>query len=213
MKTQIQNFNKTHNKMRNTILTFTALFAFLFVSFGQSQAAGPEKKVQSFQNAKVLPFSVEQVWQVVALDYGAIAKSHPKIIKSEYTDGALAGGEGVERICYFNESGSQFLKEKMVDFDPANFQFTNTVYQAGKFPVDPEYTRAIYKVRPIDANSCELVFDMEFRTKPAMMGGMMKSNFQKLIDDYFIAVEHHLATGESVNKDNFKQIKKQYASK
>ena len=98
----------------------------------------------------------------------------------------------------------------MVDFSPEKMQFTNEVYQAGKFPVDPEYTHAIYSVRPIDENSCEITFDMEFRTKPAMMGGMMKGNFKSLIGDYFIALEHHLATGETVNQENFKEIKKQY---
>jgi len=44
------------------------------------------------------------------------------------------------------------------------------------------------------------------------MGGLMKGKFKKLIADYFIAIEHHIRTGESVNKSNFKSIKKLYAS-
>ena len=51
---------------------------------------------------------------------------------------------------------------------------------------------------------------MNYRTKPAFMGGMMKGSFKKLINDYFIAIEHHVKTGEKVTKDNFKEIKKAY---
>ncbi len=172
-----------------------------------------QKKVKTFQVTKVLPFTAAQVWAVVAEDYGRIAHSHPKIIASEYLNGSLKGGEGAERVCYFNDKQTQYLKEKMVDYSPEQMRFTNTVYKAGKFPVDPASTRAIYSVRDLGNGTSELTFDMQFRTKPAFMGGMMKGAFKKLIADYFIAIEHHLTTGESVTKDNFKQIKKNYAAK
>ena len=61
------------------------------------------------------------------------------------------------------------------------------------------------KMIPVDANTTKFVFDMTYRTKPAFMGGMMKKSFKKLIQDYAIAIEHHVTTGENVNKDNFKQ--------
>ena len=34
--------------------------------------------------------------------------------------------------------------------------------------------------------------------------------FRKLIDDYALAIEHHVNTGEAVNKDNFRDIKREY---
>jgi len=186
-----------------------ALVGILLMSFGPREGK-KEKKTQDFVISKVLPFPAMDVWKVVGEDYGKIADSHPKIVHSEYISGSMKAGEGAERICNFNEKGTQYLREKMVNYDPENMTFVNTVYQAGKFPVDPEVTRAIYTVKPIDANSCQLVFDMKFRTKPAMMGGMMKGKFTGLIEDYFIAIEHHLKTGEKVTKENFKDIKKGY---
>lgn len=129
------------------------------------------KKVKKFKVEKVLPFPAKDVWAVIGDDYGKIAQSHPKIIKSEYLGGTLKGEKGAERICYFNEEGTQFLKEKISEFDPENFTLINTVYQAGKFPVDPKRTFAIYKVEPIDSVSSRLSFDMTFRTTPKWMGG------------------------------------------
>lgn len=172
-----------------------------------------QKKVKTFTISKVLPHSAEKVWAVVGEDYGAIAYSHPKIVYSEYINGSLKAGEGAERVCNFNDKGTQYLKEKMVNYDPVNKTFINKVYQAGKFPVDPEYTHAVYKVEPIDANSSRFIFDMQYRTKPAFMGGFMKGPFKKLINDYFIAIDHHVATGEIVTKENFKEIRKQYVSR
>lgn len=169
-----------------------------------------EKKVQQFKVSHVIMASADKVWAIVGEDYGAVANSHPKIINSEYINGSLKSGEGAERVCNFNEKGTKFLKEKMVNYDPDNYTFKNQVFQAGKFPVNPEYTYAIYKIEAIDENTSRFVFDMTYRTKPAFMGSFAKGSFKKLIADYAIAIEHHINTGEKVTKDNFRAIKKQY---
>ena len=172
-----------------------------------------QKKVQTFTVSHIIQAPADQVWAIVGEDYGAIANSHPKIVSSDYINGSLQSGEGAERVCHFNDKGTRFLKEKQVNYDPENRTFKNQVFQAGKFPVDPENTFAIYKVEAIDEHTSRFSFDMTYRTKPAFMGGMMKGNFKKLIRDYAIAIEHHVKTGENVNKDNFKAVKKQYVAK
>ncbi len=197
----------------NTLIKMSLIAALAFLLTPTVFAQQKAKKVKSFKVTKVIPFSAEKVWAIVGADYGAIANSHPKIIRSNYINGTLKAEEGAERICYFNKKGTQYLKEKITSYDPENMTFVNTVSKAGKFPVDPAYTKAIYKVTPIDANSCEMSFDMEFRTKPAILGGMMKGSFKKLIQDYMISIEHHIRTGEKVTAENFKDIKKLYASK
>lgn len=189
------------------------IMALLLVVIAPSSVLAQEKKqkkIQKFTVSKVIPHSADKVWAVVGEDYGAVAYSHPKIISSEYVNGSLKATEGAERVCYFNEKGTQFLKERMLSYDPDNMTFVNKVFQAGKFPVDPDYTRGIYKVEPIDENSCRFVFNMEYRTKPAIMGGFAKGKFKRLIKDYVISIEHYIGTGEKVTKDNFKKIKKAY---
>ena len=134
-----------------------------------------------------------------------------RILTGRVESGTLKAGEGAERVCYFNDKETQFLKEKMIDYSPETMTFTNTVYQAGKFPLDPEYTRAFYSVKDLGNGTSELTFHMKYRTKPAMMGSMAKGKFKRLIGQYFVAIEHHAKTGQSVTKDNFKDIKKLYA--
>lgn len=171
--------------------------------------AQKEKKVQKFEISKVIPFPAQKVWAVVGEDYGAVAYSHPKIIESDYVNGSLKAGEGAERICYFNEKHTQYLQEKMVDYSPETMSFTNEVSQAGRFPVNPEYTKAVYNVDDLGNGTSMLTFTMQYRTKPAFMGPIAKGSFKKLINDYLIAIEHHLRTGEKVTKTNFKQVKKE----
>ena len=192
------------------ILFRTSVFFFLLLGLAGTTTA--QKKVKNFQVTKVIPYSAEKVWAVVGEDYGAIANSHPKIITSEYINGSLKAEEGAQRVCNFNEKGTQYLKEKIVGYDPEGMSFKNQVFKAGKFPVDPEYTYGIYKVEAIDENTSRFTFDMTFRTKPAFLGGLMKGNFIKLINDYALAIQHHIATGEAVNKGNFKEIKKSYTA-
>ena len=180
------------------------------ITFSNLQA---QKKVKHFKVEKTLNLSAAKVWAVVGEDYGGIFNSHPKIINSEYTKGSLKSEEGAERMCYFNKNGSKYLHEKMVNYSPKNMSFTNTIKKTGKFPVNPEYTKAIYKVTDLGGGKSKISIDMTYRTKPAMMGGMMKGAFINLMKDYFIAVEHHVKTGENVTKSNFKKIKKQYSSR
>lgn len=194
--------------MKMTIRISLLAVCLLFLTL----AAKAQKKVKRFTVTHIIKAPADKVWNVVGEDYGAIANSHPKIVNSEYESGTLKAGEGAERICYFNEKGSRYLKEKQVNYDPENYTFKNQVYSAGKFPVNPDYTFAIYKVEKIDDYTSRFVFEMTYRTKPAFLGGMMKGNFKKLIKDYAISVEHYVKTGEPVNKKNFKSIKKQYAS-
>ena len=192
--------------MKNTLIK-TGLFMCLIGLFNLGNA---QKKVQTFKLSKEFDLPASAIWKVVGEDYGAIANSHPKIVKSNYVEGSLEPREGAERFCSFNEKGTQYLKEKMINYNPENMSFINTVYQAGRFPVDPEVTQALYKVEDLGNGRSRMIFDMQFRTKPAFMGGMMKGKFKGLIEDYFIAIEHHARTGEAVTKENFKKIKKKY---
>ena len=188
--------------MKFTLRFLSIILALMvFIPNGQAQK---QKKVQTFTVSKVIKAPAAEVWRVIGEDYGAIAHSHPTIIASDYESGSLKGGEGAQRYCAFNESGTRYLKEMQTEFDAANYTFKNKVYEAGKFPVNPDYTYAIYKVEPIDDTQSKFIFDMTYRTKPAFMGGMARGKFKKLINDYMISVEHHIKTGESVTKDNFK---------
>jgi len=170
-----------------------------------------QEKIKTFTVSKVMDIPADKVWAVVGVDYGAIASSHPKIVSSNYVGGTLHAGEGAERICNFNESGTKFLREVMKDYDPENMTFVNQITQAGKSPMDADVTRAIYKVEDPGNGKTRFTFDMQFRTKPAFMGAMAKGKFKGLIEDYFIAIEHPVRTGETVTKENFKQIKKFYS--
>ncbi|WP_435623131.1 SRPBCC family protein [Flagellimonas sp.] len=188
-----------------------AMSSVIFMVVATTNVGNAQKKVQKFVESKVIDLPAEKVWAIVGEDYGAIAYSHPKIISSNYINGTLKAGEGAERVCNFNEKGTKFLKEKMVDYNPDEMTFVNTVYQSGRFPVDPEYTKAIYKVEPLAGGKSKITFEMQYRTKPAFMGAIAKGNFRKLIRDYFISIEHHAKTGEKVTKENFRKIKKLYS--
>lgn len=177
---------------------------------GLTTAFAGEKKVKSFYVDREFDIPAETIWKIVGEDYGSVAYSHPRIIESEYLQGSLEAGEGAERVCYFNDKHTQYLKEKMINYDPENMTFVNRVYQAGKFPVDPDYTEAVYKVEDLGEGRSRMSFNMQFRTTPAFMGGIMKGNFKGLIKDYLIAIEHHARTGEKVTRENFKSIKKKY---
>ncbi len=192
--------------MRNLLLIVIMSMA----TFTWTAAQSMSKKYKTFTVSRVLPFSQEKVWAAVADDYGNIANSHPKIIASNYVEGSLKGGEKAQRMCYFNDKKTRLLKEEIVEWKPAEGYFVNRVLKAEKFPVNTDNTRATYMVKALGPNKTEFSMKMEFRTKPAIMGAMAQGQFKKLLNDYMLAVEHHIATGESVTAANFKDVKRQY---
>ncbi len=170
------------------------------------------KKARSFTVERVIPASVDKIWAVVGEDYGAISKSHPQVVSSSYVDGTLKSGEGAVRQCNLNEKGTKYIKETQKHYDPTNYSFTAEINHVSGLPLSeaPGTNFGKYQVVKVDDNTSKLVMTLSFRTAPAFMGAMAKGKFKKTIADYLLAVHHHVVTGETVNKDNFKQIKKKY---
>lgn len=185
-----------------------SLFAFLI-----SMNVTAQKKAQNFKVSRTINASATSIWKVVGEDFGAIAKSHPTIVNSKYINGSLKGGEGAERVCNFNEEGTRFVHEKQISYNPEKFTFKAQVFHIDGLPMDTKYTYAIYKVIPVNENTSKLEIEMNYRTKPAFLGWMIKGKYKRTLKEYLLAVEHHIKTGETVTKDNFKSIKKQYSIK
>ncbi len=190
--------------MTSLVKVSLALAVLLVATSTQAQ------KVRSFTVERTIAAPASDVWQVVGEDFGAIANSHSVIVNSDYIDGSLGGGEGAERVCNMNESGTKYVHERQVNYDPVNYSFTAQIFHVGKLPLDPAHNQAVYQVIPLDHQTSKLVFTMNYRTKPALFGALFKGRFQKTIEDYLLAVDHHVRTGEVVNRDNFKTIKQQY---
>ena len=182
----------------------------LTLAFLQVNAQKTDKKVRSFTVTRVINAPVDKVWKVVGEDFGAIANSHPKIVSSQFNQGHITGGENATRTCNFNEDGSKFLQEKQVNFDAINHTFKVQIYRTSGIPLDSDYSYGIYKVEAINNSTSKLSMTMGVRTTPPFLSAIAKGSFKSDIADYLLAVEHHVLTGENVNKDNFKEIKKKY---
>ena len=187
-------------------------FAFIIIAVMSTTLIGQNKKQQQVVVERTVNLPADKVWHILAEDYGAIANSHPTIIKSEYASGTLKGGEGAERMCYFNQKGTQMFHEQITKWEPEKMSFTQIIKDFKKFPIDKDNTEVVYSVERVDANTSTIRADLRYRTKPAFMGGMAKGKFKGMLQDYFLSIEHHIKTGEKVTVENFKTIKKQYKS-
>jgi hypothetical protein len=196
--------------MKTTIKTF---FSLCLITISTSLfAQKTDKKVITFSVERTINAPATAVWKVVGEDFGAIANSHPKIVSSHFNQGYVTGGENASRTCNFNEEGTKYLQETQIDFNAANYSFKVRINKTEGIPLNSDYSYGIYKVIPIDGQNSTLKMTMVIRTKPAFLGWLAKGQFKRDISNYMIAVEHHVLTGEHVNKDNFKTIKKKYSN-
>ena len=197
--------------MKKTIKSIIAVLALTFIAGianAQDQESG--KKVQTFTVSRTMPVPVDKVWAHIADDFGGIAKAHPGLAASSLLEGSEDCGEGCERVCYLNEKETKYTKEVMTNYDKDSYSFDANIFALEGIPMDESVSVGHYALHQIDDNTTTLVFTMDYRTKPAFMGALAKGKLESTIGDYLLAVEHYLTTGEQVNKDNFKEIKKQY---
>ena len=167
-------------------------------------------KSKSFTVERIIDASVEDVWKVVGEEFADIAKSHPVLSSSHYVEGTPMTGEGCERVCNMDDAGKKFTREKMVDYDPENHKFKVDIQEAGGLPLAPDKSYMNYAVESVGEGKSKIILTMVFQTKPAFLGGLMKGKMKQTISDYALSIAHYTTTGEEINPDNFKRIKKLY---
>lgn len=165
-----------------------------------------DKKTRTVTVSAELPFSADTVWAAVAEDYGRIADSHPRIVRSDYRHGSLQGELGAERSCWFDDKGKKVLHEQIVGWEPETMTMQNRVLEAAGFPMDPDNALGTYHVESLGPDRSRFVITLEMRMKPAVLTGPMSGAFEGLMEDYMVALEHHLATGEKVDRESFAAI-------
>ena len=189
-----------------TIIKFSVYM--LVMSLGVTALA--QKKVQTIEVEHVINAPAEKVWKVIAEDFDKISNSHPKLVSSGFLNGAQETEVGCSRVCNYNDKGSKFLKETVTYLDNDSMTLGIDIFEVEGLPINPEYSTAVQKIVPIDDNSSKMIMTVNYRTKPSFLGGLAKGGFKKGIRDYGIAIEHHVNTGETVTKENFKFAKKKY---
>lgn len=189
------------------ILVIFALFMVIQPIQAQKKVKTKRVKVELKINA-----SADKVWEAMVLDYGKISNFSPYIYSSNYENGSLKGVVGAERKCNFNESGTQWVHERIKSIDEANRIMYNTPIDGAKLPLDFENSYAIYSVTDNGDGTCTAGYEFIFRTKPAMMAIIAKGGFKKQLAGTLIGLKHYVETGEKVTPMNekYKEIKKIY---
>ncbi len=196
-----------------------SIFAFSFLALGLSFFAQSvqaqermSKKYITIVAERVINAPAAKVWETMVLDYGRISNFSPFIYTSDYQNGSLKGEVGAERKCHFNESGSRFAHEKILAIDSENMIMQNAVIEAGKLPMDTQNSQAFYRVKDNGDGTSTASYEFQFRAKPAFMTKLMRSSFQKQLDETLMGLDHYVTTGEIVNAQigNWKTLRAQY---
>ncbi|AZQ65375.1 hypothetical protein EI427_24495 [Flammeovirga pectinis] len=184
-----------------TMLTFTLTVLLSGNLFAQTQ---------SFTVTREIAVSTDSVWTIVGENYADIAKSHPQLSASHYVEGTPLNGEGCERLCSFSDNGKKFTRERMTEYNEEEYSFKAEILGVNGLPIDTTQSYMLYNLEVINDTATTISLTMVYRTNPAFLGMLAKGKFKKGIEDYAIAIQHYALTGEEVNPENFKRIKKLY---
>ena len=171
------------------------------------------KSYKTVKVERVIKAPADKVWQTMVGDYGAIANFAPSIYASNYENGSLKGEVGAQRKCYFNAKGDQWAHETIKELDNKNMVMKNILIGANKFPLDIDNSYAIYSVKDNGDGTSTAGYEFNFRTKPAIIGSLVKGQFKKQLSETLIGLDHYVTTGERVNATtgNWKEVKKKHS--
>jgi Polyketide cyclase / dehydrase and lipid transport len=170
------------------------------------------KKFHTIKVELLIKAPADKIWEAMVLDYGKISNFSPYIYASNYENGSLKGVVGAERKCNLNASGSRWVHERIAAIDEKNRILRNTTIAGAKFPIDMDNSQAFYQVKDNGNGTSTASYELQYRTKPAMMGTIAKKQFINTLSGTLVGLKHYLETGEIVNGTNgkYKSIKDKY---
>lgn len=124
--------------------------------------------------------SVDDVWS--SWDrFGDVARFHPGIKASRLLAGSAASGLGARRQCDLSEGGKQFVREKIVAYEPPH-RMVIDIYEA---TVPIRSAQATLTLSPRGANQTHVTMTMAFTPGMGLLGRlmspMMASQFRSML--------------------------------
>lgn len=192
-----------------TSILFTLLCVFIATN---TQAQSMKKKFKTVKVELKINAPADKVWNAMVLDYGDISNFSPYIYSSNYENGSLKGVVGAERKCKFNKKGTQWSHERLAEIDHKNMVARNVVIGGAKLPLNFDNSQAYYRVKDNGDGTSTAVYEFQFRTKPAFLGGIAKGGFKKQMSGTLVGLKHYVETGEKVTPMNnkYEEIKDKY---
>lgn len=162
------------------------------------------KKQRKIKTEIFINTSKERVWEILFTRFGETHIYNPNLEGSHFVSSSK-GEVGCERQCDFDAKTkvierivkSEELKSFSIDIVGGNMPFMD------KGLVDVE----LLETNP---NQTKVVFTMNFVSKPAFMGLMMKGMMKKKLTDVLIGLKYYLETGNTVSKRTYKPVYNAY---
>lgn len=160
--------------------------------------------MREVQQSITIHASKEDVWDIVFNKFGDVNDFNPLIEGSHYLNGD-SGFVGSERQCAID---SKTVVQERITRAENGLNFDIEIFEGGLPMMDKMIAR--FDLVEISKTQTKVLFTMSYSTKPAFMGGLMKSKMGKFFMKVLIGLKYHLETGELVTKQNIKEIEKQY---
>ncbi len=154
---------------------------------------------------QVINASKEKTWDVLFKQYGDIHVHNPTMPTSNYIGNSTKGELNCSRHCTFDDK--LFLEEKITEVDEGN-SFKVESYKHN-LPMLKDMS-AIYELTSIGNDKTEVKMTSFVSTSPGFMILLMKGQLGKGLRKHLFGLKYYLETGNTVNKDNYSKIFKNY---
>lgn len=129
---------------------------------------------------EVVDAPVDDVWASWD-NFGDVARFHPGIKASRLLSGSSDTGLGARRQCDLSDGGKQFVREKIVAYNPPH-RMVIDIYEA---TVPIRSAQATLKLSPLGADRTRVTMTMEFTPGTGLLGKlmspMMASQFKSML--------------------------------
>lgn len=146
----------------------------------------------------------EQVWDLLFNRFGEVNLFNPLIEGSHHTTGT-PGEVGCERQCDLDAKNS--IHEKIVAAR-GNDSFDIAIIKGG-LPMMGEM-KATFDLVRLSGNKTRVELNIKVSTNPKFMIFLMKGMMKKMFKKMLIGLKYYMETGNTVNKNNIKEVENWY---
>lgn len=179
------------------VLLLTAALAFSAAGVAPGHEQEHKAKTMNVSRSIYIDRPIDSLWEISALEFGNIGHWSASLDHSEEGKGShFEGAACTERVCTPNAKGLSETVERIIDFKPADYQFTYEIAQGLPGFVSYATNTWTHKAK---GNGTELTMTAHMELKGLMgsiMGNVMKKKMGQLLYENLEELKFYSETGE-----------------
>lgn len=197
-------------RRRFNIIASLFLFNLIMVSCATNKVIYKDNNVRVITVERELPFPIDTIWEKIFMDFGGAHKFNTGVLMSDYVGDLKEAKVGAQRFMQQDDAGKKVLYERIEEIDKVHHSMRFKIYDAKGVPINTDVTYGVSQLVSLDSNKTLFKINFYYQTTPKFLATFANSSLEEDFINMTICIQHYLATGEVISKNNLNKVIEKY---